>query len=54
MTRDPMHLAGLALMIVALATLSVEAAVVATLVTALVLVDDDETEDATDAGVDRC
>ena len=54
MTRDPMHLAGLALMLVALATLSFEAAVVATLVTALVLVDDEADDMVDEAGVDRC
>ncbi|CAL9623183.1 hypothetical protein SUDANB121_05896 (plasmid) [Nocardiopsis dassonvillei] len=55
MTRDPMALLGLALMLIALGTLSFEAAVLVTLAAALVLVDD-ETEDALDggAGVDRC
>lgn len=56
MTRDPMHLLGLALMLAALGTLSFEAAVMATLVTALVLLDDDETEDVLEdgTGADRC
>ncbi|MFE6309310.1 hypothetical protein [Nocardiopsis sp. NPDC057823] len=56
MTRDPMHLAGLALMLLVLGVLAYEVAVLATVVVALVLVDDDEVDDVLEdgTGVDRC
>ncbi|MEU0493754.1 hypothetical protein ABZ249_31390 [Nocardiopsis sp. NPDC006139] len=55
MTRDPLALVGLALMLAALATLSFETAVVAALAAAIALVDDQDEDVLEDgAGVDRC